>query len=102
MSGFRRCCDGDRYPGRTLEEIAAELVGRVAESFYAPRDAAPLDSHRVDDGAENPEGMRRVEAIGDRENIEHRADVAHVQLCDPASDVHVPAIAGKFSAPEEK
>src|SRR5438045_4258309 len=102
VSGLPGRRDGDGNLGRTLEEVAAELISRVAESFYAARDAAPLDSQRIDDGAEDAERMRRVEAVGNREHVKHRADVAHVQMCCPAGDVHVSAIGGVFSAPKEE
>ena len=46
--------------------------------------------------------MRRVEAVGNREHVKHRADVAYVQMCGPAGDVHVSAIGGVFSAPQEE
>ena len=39
---------------RALEKVAAEFVRRVAESQDAASHSAPLDFHRVDDGAENP------------------------------------------------
>src|SRR5262245_54855923 len=55
VPGFRRRGDGDRNRGRTLEEVAAELVRRVAESSEALGNAAPLDFQRVDDGVEDPE-----------------------------------------------
>src|SRR2546422_5268780 len=73
VSGFRRRGGGNSDSRRTLEEIAAELVRRVAESEHAAGDATPLDFHRLDDGVENAEGVRRVEAVGDDENVEHGA-----------------------------
>src|SRR5260370_38972629 len=60
--------DGDRR--RTLEEVTAEFVRRVAESEDPPSHSAPFDFHRVDDGTEDPQRVRGVETVRDRENVE--------------------------------
>src|SRR6266478_6931647 len=56
---------GGRYGNRcrALEKVAAEFVLRVAETEDAPGHSAPFDFHRVDDSAEDPQGVRRVEAV---------------------------------------
>jgi len=102
VPGLPRRRGRDRNRRGTLEEVATELVRRIAESGHAAGDAAPLDSHRVDYGAKNPEGVRRIETVGNRENVEDRADIMHQQLRRPSSKVHLPAADGIRSAPKDE
>lgn len=101
MPRFPRRRDGHRNRRRTLEEVAAELVCRVTEG-HATGYAAPLDSHRVDDGVEDPERVRGVEAVRNVENVEHGADIVYQQLRGSASNVHLSAVNGVGSTPKDE
>ena len=88
VSGTLRGCGRNGNRRRTLEEVPAELIRRVAESEHAPGNPAPSDFQRVDDGAEDPKRVSWVEAVGDLENVEDGADVLHEQLRGSALNVH--------------
>jgi len=72
VPGFRWRRGLDCNCGRALVEVTAEFVGRVTESQDAPGYSAPIDFHRINDGAENPQRVRRIEAVSKGESIEHR------------------------------
>jgi len=69
---WRRGLDCDF--GGALVEVAPEFAGRVTESQNAAGYTAPIDPHRINDRAENPKRVCRIEAIRNGENIKHRAD----------------------------
>ena len=99
---FTRGCDGNGDLRRTLIEVATELVRRVAEPDHAPRDTAPLDFHRADDGAKNSQTMGRVKAVGNRKDIEYGADIVDKQPGGSASDIYFSATTGITSNPKSK
>jgi hypothetical protein len=101
VSGILRRGGRDGNRCRTLEEVAAEFVHRVAEFEDASGHSAPFDFHRVDDGAENPQGVLRVETVRDRENVKH-ADILHQQLRSPVIVVHFPTASGERSTPQDE
>ena len=99
---FTRCCGRNGDLCRTLIEVATELVRRVAEPDYAPRDAAPLDFHRPYDGAKNPQTVGRVKAVGNRKDVEYGADIVDKQPGGSASDVNFSAASRIGSNPKSK
>jgi len=100
MPGFDGSCGRDCDFGRALVEIAPELAGRVTESQNLSGDAAPIDLHRINDGAENPQRVRRIEAIRNGENIEHCAHIAYFQSRSSVIKIYMAAATGVMSAPE--
>lgn len=100
VSGFLRRGGGDGNRRRALEEVASEFVRRVAESGDAPSHPAPLDFHRVDNGAENSQRVLWVKTVRDGENVKH-ADIVHQQLRGSVVSVYVCATNRVRSTPKD-
>ena len=99
---FTRCCGRNGDLRRTLIEVATELVRRVAEPDHAPRDPAPLDFHRANDGAKNSQTMGRVKAVGNCKDVEYGADIVDKQPGGPGSDIYFSATTRITSNPKSK
>jgi hypothetical protein len=66
--------------GRCLEEVASKLIHRIAKAEDASRDTAPLNIQGLDQSAYRiTKRTSGSEAVLDREGVEDRTDVSHMQ-----------------------
>ena len=68
-----------RDRSRALEEISGAFLRSVRKRQERIGDAAPLDPKRFDHGSHKPQGLRYVETVRNREDVEHRADVLQLE-----------------------
>jgi len=87
---------------RRLEEVARELIDRVAESENAPGYATPFEIEGLDDRAHNvSQRVGGIQAIRDRKRVEY-ADISSVKLSGALIEISSGATVRDGSYPRSK
>jgi len=83
-----------------LKEVPGELVHGVLDAHETLDYTAPLDVNRIDPSTRESEWSRRADAVGNRESVEHRADVFGMQLSCTSEQINFAAASRQRSCPK--
>ena len=97
------CARGDRDGDISdLEKVPRELVHCIMDADETLDYTAPLDVNRIDHSTHKSEWPIRADAVGNRESVEHRADVLGMKLGRASYQIYTAAVFWQSCRPERK